>query len=576
MSADRKHVPVVVLDGDTLPALAIVRSLGRRRVPVIVASHTEKPICSYSRYASKTLRYPHPLTEANAYTAWVRKVLTDMPAAFVLPVTERTLVPLSKDLQAVPSLYQRVMMAEHDALETVLDKAATAELAKRCQVSLPRSWSVDSPKALQQALREVRYPVVVKPGRSISNSAQRVPLTVRYAHNEEQLRRYCAEFLQEVHVVLQEYFAGDGLGIELIAKDGDIHYAFQHQRLHEMPLTGGGSSYRMSTEIDPELLQASKRLMKALNWQGVAMVEFKKDASSGRYILIEINGRFWGSLPLATAAGADFPWLLYYFYTKGEIPEIPDYRRGVKCRKLSADLGWLEAVVRKDADRRLVNIPSVWCALVDMLEVVKPKHYFDAQSFRDIKPGWIDFVRILKSYVQRFTGVFTERRERKAIIAASHPERYRSLLTPDANILLVCYGNINRSALAHCMANQLLPEKTGQFRSSGFHPVGDRQMDYRMQALAEDKGVSVEHFRSSVLTAEQLDWADVVFVMETEHVKKVGERFPESLAKVLLLGGVDGEAKEIADPYNKAESLYRHVFRQIDRAVTVIVSTLKS
>ncbi|PIE39469.1 MAG: hypothetical protein CSA53_01370 [Gammaproteobacteria bacterium] len=576
MKPEGTQAPVLVLDGDTLPALAIVRSLGRKGVPVIVASHDDKPICAYSRYATTSLKYPHPLTATDAYTAWVRRVLADNPGALVLPVTERTLVPLARALRNESELYQRVMMAEPQALETVLDKADIAELARACEVSLPRSWSVASMEQLNIILAELSYPVVIKPGRSISDSAQRLPLTVRYAHSEEQLKNYCAEFLQEVHVVLQEYFTGEGFGIELIAKDGKVHYAFQHQRLHEMPLTGGGSSYRMSTEIDQELLQASKRLIKALSWQGVAMVEFKKNLDTGRYIFIEINGRFWGSLPLATAAGADFPWLLYGLYTQGAVPDIPDYRRGVKVRKLSADLGWLEAVIRKDADQRLVSIPTKKQALADWLDIFTPKHYFDAQSLSDIKPGWIDFVRIIKSYWKRVSGIFAEKRERAAILAASSPERYQQLLTPDARVLLVCYGNINRSALAHCLANHLMPEKTAQFRSSGFHPVGGRPMDHRMQALAKNGGLSVDAFRSTVISEEQVNWADVIFVMEAEQVAKITQRYPKCGNKVLLLGGVAGDEKEIMDPYNKAEAVYRHVYKQIDRAVAAIAKAVDS
>ena len=74
-------------------------------------------------------------------------------------------------------------------------------------------------------------------------------------------------------VILQEYFTGAGVGIELIARHGEIFYAFQHRRLHEVPLSGGGSSLRKSQAVSPALLDASSKLISALQWKGVAMVE---------------------------------------------------------------------------------------------------------------------------------------------------------------------------------------------------------------------------------------------------------------------------------------------------------------
>ena len=162
-------------------------------------------------------------------------------------------------------------------------------------------------------------------------------MTVRYAHSQEELYKISNELLNHTHLVLQQYFTGIGVGIELIAEQGEVRYAFQHQRLHEMPLTGGGSSYRKSVDIDDDLLDASKKLIKDLSWHGVAMVEFKKNPETGEFILIEINGRFWGSLPLAVAAGADFPHMLYQLYANGTVGEHEPYKREIHCRKLSSE-----------------------------------------------------------------------------------------------------------------------------------------------------------------------------------------------------------------------------------------------
>src|SRR5581483_2233614 len=120
-----------------------------------------------------------------------------------------------------------------------------------------------------------------------------------------------------------------------------------HERVHE-PLMGGGSSYRRSVAPDPELVAATERMLRALDYTGVAMVEFKKDKRTGAWIFIEINGRFWGSLPLAVACGADFPFWLAELLVGGRREFPKRYDLGVTCRNTTLDLEWLRDNLRAD------------------------------------------------------------------------------------------------------------------------------------------------------------------------------------------------------------------------------------
>lgn len=560
---------VLVLDGDTIPALDITRSLGRQGVPVDIASHQANSISGYSRYTQKAHLYPHPLESTDQFLTWLEQQLADNRYRLIIPATERTLVPIARHFQGHPRA-DRITMAVLDALETVLDKAKTSQLAIDCDVPQPASWTISQLSELNDLEDQLHYPVVVKPGRSISDNEVRVSLTVRYAHSGEELRKLAHELLGHVHLVLQEYFTGIGVGIELIANRGEILYAFQHQRIHEMPLTGGGSSYRKSVEIDPELLEASRRLIARLNWHGVAMVEFKKNPQTGEFILIEINGRFWGSLTLATAAGADFPYQLYQLYTNGTVTALQPYRREVYCRKLASDLAWLEAVARKDADTRLVTIPGIGSALRDWLKVFSPSHYFDVQSLGDIKPGLVDISRIVRSYVERITGLFRERAFRKKIIKRSHYQALGKKMADASNILFLCYGNINRSAIAHVLADEMIGTAGPTFRSAGFHLEENRPSDPRMVAIASDHGISMNSFRSTTLTQELADWADLIFVMEAAHVTRLEEFSNQVAEKAYLLGGlaIGEEAVEIADPYNQSEQVYRSTYQQVNQCIS--------
>ena len=83
------------------------------------------------------------------------------------------------------------------------------------------------------------------------------------------------------------------------------------------------------------------RMLGPIGWHGVAMMEYKQDRRTGEFVLMEVNGRFWGSLQLAVDAGVDFPFLACQL-ARGVPPEAPRaVRLGVKNRWLLGDLDHL-------------------------------------------------------------------------------------------------------------------------------------------------------------------------------------------------------------------------------------------
>lgn len=113
--------------------------------------------------------------------------------------------------------------------------------------------------------------------------------------------------------LIQRYCPGHGVGQMLHMAGGKATLRFQHRRLHEWPPSGGISTLCESLPEDAfaEQMTKSEALLAAIGWEGPAMVEYRHDPATGRFWLMEVNGRFWGSLPLAHAAGAHFAWEQY-------------------------------------------------------------------------------------------------------------------------------------------------------------------------------------------------------------------------------------------------------------------------
>jgi protein-tyrosine-phosphatase len=300
------------------------------------------------------------------------------------------------------------------------------------------------------------------------------------------------------------------------------------------------------------------------------MVEFKYAPATGEFRLMEINGRFWGSLPLAVAAGADFPAMLHELMTRGKVSDRPPARPDVLCRHLSRELIWLEHVLRKAAPPGLVELPSPRSVLRDCLMVFSSRHHFDVQAWRDPWPGLVDMARVLRLQWQRVSTVLRFKLRlaqawRQARPAASGPRRVRDA----RHVLFLCYGNINRSALAHAYAQSHHAGRCS-FQSAGFHAVDNRPADPTMVEEAATRGVDLTHWRSQTLTAEMVQRADAILVMEMAHLERLLQAHPQASGKAFLLGAPTASAMhqaEVADPYGQPRAEYARVCRQVLAAV---------
>jgi predicted ATP-grasp superfamily ATP-dependent carboligase len=110
-------------------------------------------------------------------------------------------------------------------------------------------------------------------------------------------------------VLVQGHVAGVGVGAFLVRWNGTILARFMHKRIHEVPHTGGASSFR-ETWHHPGIMDDATRRLSGMQWNGAGMFEYRWDPSTDRYYLMEFNSRFWGSLHLALFAGVDFPRIL--------------------------------------------------------------------------------------------------------------------------------------------------------------------------------------------------------------------------------------------------------------------------
>jgi predicted ATP-grasp superfamily ATP-dependent carboligase len=394
---------VLVTDGNQRAALAVTRSLGRRGITVLVGEANTGSLASSSRYCRRHITYPSPYLDPEGFDRFLLNFLQQNGVEVVIPITDVTTNLISqRRVELEP--YTQLCVPDFEAFNLVSDKLWLLQHSEELGIPIPRTYFLEDSQGLQKMQRELNYPVVVKPSRSRMRTDNGwVVGQVHYVHSEAELYQlyYEKEYLQYPSLI-QERIIGPGLGLFLLFDHGHLMAAFSHRRLRERPPSGGVSVFRESIPIDPSLVEHAIRLFTPLRWNGVAMMEYKLDLRTDTPLLIEVNGRFWGSLQLAIDAGMDFPYLLYRMATEGKIEAQPAYQAGVKSRWLLGDLDHLLLrLFKSDRDLHLPpGFPSRARTLLQFLQLYSPGVRYEILSLKDPRPFLYELSCYLRDLLQ--------------------------------------------------------------------------------------------------------------------------------------------------------------------------------
>ena len=393
---------VLVTDGEQRASLAVVRSLGAAGHVVHVCESSPRSLAGASRFAQSENAVASPLADPESFTREVQELVSRYEIDTTIPMTEPALLALLPARDRFKDVL--IPFASADTFAAISDKQRVLEAAARVGIAAPAQTVVpDAAAARSLDIAALQYPIVIKPARSVSaGSGDRVKLSVQHAASSGELASVLGEMDDRAYpLLLQQRIVGPGIGIFVLIWNGELVAQFAHRRIREKPPSGGVSVYRESVAVDPELLRMSVALLAGFDWQGVAMIEYKLDERTGTPYLMEINGRFWGSLQLAIDAGVDFPRLLLEAATGRAPAPVTQYRTDVRSRWFWGDVDHLIARMRRsNAQLSLpTGSPSRFTAVRDFLW----GHPHDVSEIRrssDLKP----FLRESIQWFQQLRG----------------------------------------------------------------------------------------------------------------------------------------------------------------------------
>jgi len=312
-------------------------------------------------------RIPRPELDPAGFLFHLRDLLRKGRHDLIIPTDDQALVALAENYHGLRDLTQ-IACPPPEITRVVLDKSSTLDVARRCGIRVPETILISNSQQLPQLFSTFAFPWVLKPVRKeltveeVKSCSLKTPAEVLAKFREPK------EFAPPM--LLQEYCEGVGVGVELLLERENCLATFQHRRIEEAPYTGGYSVTAVSECPDPSLVKQSLDLLRALRWQGPAMVEFRVNPLDNSAVLMEVNGRYWGTISLAILAGVDFP-LYQWQILHGETPSVQKtYAVGTKWKWIPGHVwrlhGLLLAARRSPSARKeLLRSLSAGSALLD-------------------------------------------------------------------------------------------------------------------------------------------------------------------------------------------------------------------
>jgi predicted ATP-grasp superfamily ATP-dependent carboligase len=395
-------LPAVVLGIETPIGLTIIRDLGERGVKVVGIARDADALGMSSRYLHQGL------LRAETEDGLIRQLVDLFPGpaqACLFAISEGDIAFLNRHRELLGGY--KLMFADELRMSRVLNKDQTYLAAAKVGIRVPRT---ELPKSMEEVLalgQSLRFPVVLK-WANPNDVMQTLGLAglaldkTHYCYSAAELTSYLRPYEQVgVYPLIQEYCAGYGLGQFILMHGGQAHYGFQHRRVHEWPPEGGFSSLCESIWLNQhqDLMAQSVALLRELEWEGIAMVEYRHDPATGASALMEINGRFWGSLPLARHAGAAFPWLVYRLLGEGQPVSQQSYRDGIRCRFMIPETKRLVRIVFRPsaiADTTL-SFRRARESVEYLLEFIRPRTTYFVFEWKDPAPFFRDLVNGLQT-----------------------------------------------------------------------------------------------------------------------------------------------------------------------------------
>ena len=303
---------VIVTSGVTANALGIIRSLGRRGIPVTYVDSDPGSIARHSRYINKRLT----CKKTNDSDSVFIELLKDFgeqkgQGMIVIPVGDDAVLALSKHRDELEPFYH-LPVPEHEIAQKLVNKKLFYLMLNEMHLPHPKTYFPEGLTELVLLGKQLPYPYIIKPAVSIPFQ-QEFRRKVFHVKSPQDLDR-AADKLggKNMEVMIQEIIPGREIYsfFTYFNKLSEPLAICGWDKIRQYPLDFGFGTFCKSN-WRPAATEDSIQLLRTIGYYGFAEVEVKKDPGDCKYKIIEINARTSLQNTLAEACGADIGYVAY-------------------------------------------------------------------------------------------------------------------------------------------------------------------------------------------------------------------------------------------------------------------------
>ena len=322
-------IDALVTDVNIRSAVAGLRGLGRAGLETIALAPGRGGAGRLSRYATIRATGPDPSEDPAGFANAVGSLASEHGPLMVYPGSEAAIDPLYAHLGPLGAAVT-LPYPGWDALEALRDKRKLARLAAAAGLPTPEIFAEGTAAEVRDA--GVSFPAAIKPvrpGGSIGSA--------RVVESASDLARLLDGLPNAERLLVQERSTGGLLALGMVVgRDGAPVERFQQVATRTWPTDAGSSSLAVSVAPDEELVAQAASMLASAGFWGFAQLQFVKDGRVPK--LIDVNPRFYGSLPLALASGVNLPAAWHSVVLDRPTGAPSAYREGITYRWVEADL----------------------------------------------------------------------------------------------------------------------------------------------------------------------------------------------------------------------------------------------
>ncbi|HEY9763793.1 MAG TPA: hypothetical protein V6D07_14775 [Trichocoleus sp.] len=314
--------------------LAAARDLGKHGIPVVLADSDRHCLTATSRYISQFIEAPS-LENLSDFLRWLIDFGRQNPGYILYPTSDDMCWLIASHQNTLREFFYLFQPSE-ESTYTLLNKEKLFYTCRSLGIDCPETWVPSHQETLRSLADTIDYPVLIKPKTqagmktnwkgSLCKSREELLATFELSKKRFSYKQEILEYDPALtNLMVQEFYSEAAEHIYSLAgffdSESNTYVLRASEKVLQQPIRIGVGLCFESREIHERPARQLRELLECIGYKGAFEAEFIHLKDQDRFLLIDINPRFYGQMGFEIARGLPLAQLCYLAAT-GEKQEV--------------------------------------------------------------------------------------------------------------------------------------------------------------------------------------------------------------------------------------------------------------